>query len=687
MHLSALPRFDKVSNNRSPCISWHSVEFRLCNRVWNDLFPKLQYLRVLSLCYYEISDLPYSIGNLKHLRYLDLTYALIKRLPDSVCSMYNLQTLILYHCRRLVELPEMMGRMISLRYLDIRHSPVEEMPSQMGLLKGLQKLSNCIIGRQSGTLVAELKELSQIDGGLVIQELHNMVDAKDALETDLVSKPYLDELELEWDRDRGDELEYLEVNEDSGVDQNGAEIVLNNLQPHSNLRRLTLYRYDGSRFPDWFGGPVILINMVSLRLWNCDNVLALPPLGQLPSLKHLYIFGLRGIERVDAEFYGTEPSFISLKALSFEDMPKWKEWLCLGGQGGELFPCLKVLHIERCPKLTGNLPTHLPLLKRLVIESCEQLVARLPRVPAILSLTGRSRDIAEWKELPPLLQTLSITNSDSLESLLEEGLLQHNTSLENLTIKFCSFSRLLCRVCLPIKLKFLCVFECGKLEFLLPELFKCHLPSLLYLRIYRGTCNSFLSIPVGNFPRCRFLLIGYLEGLEFLSISTSDGDTPSFGYLCISSCSNLVSICCKNMKAACFQSLILDDCPELIFLAQGLPSSLTSLEIMKGDKFTSQVEFGLQELPSLTSLYISDLPSLRSLDGLKLQLLTSLQKLEICDCPELQSLTVERLPSSLSFLNIHNCPLLEDLCKSWTGEDWTRIAHIPHIVIDDHVLK
>ena len=47
LHLSALPRFDKVSNNRSPCISWHSVEFRLCNRVWNDLFPKLQYLRVL----------------------------------------------------------------------------------------------------------------------------------------------------------------------------------------------------------------------------------------------------------------------------------------------------------------------------------------------------------------------------------------------------------------------------------------------------------------------------------------------------------------------------------------------------------------------------------------------------------------------------------------------------------------
>ena len=686
LHLRTLPRLDKVSENRSPCINAHVVEFHLSDRVWNDLLPKVQYLRVLSLCYYKIPDLPDSIGDLKHLRYLDLTYALIKRLPDSVCSLYSLQTLILYNCQCLVELPKMMSKMISLRHLDIRYSLVEEMPSQMSLLKGLQKLSDYIVGKQSGTRVAELKELSQIGGSLVIQELQNVVDAKDALEANLVGKQYLDELELEWDRDRGDESESLEVNDDSGVDQNGEEIVLSNLQPHSNLKRLTIYRYGGLRFPDWLGGLAILINMVSLRLWNCDNVSALPPLGQLPSLKHLYIFGLRGIEKVGVEFYGNEPSFVSLKALSFEDMPNWKEWLCLGGQGGE-FPRLKRLHIERCPKLIGNLPTHLPILRMLVIEGCEQLVARLPRAPVIRVLWTHSRDISEWKELPPLLQTLSINNVDSLECLLEEGLLQRNTSLEDLTIRNCSFSRRLCRVCLPITLKYLNVEGCEKLEFLLPEFFKCHHPSLRNLIIDDGTCNSFLSIPLGNFPRCRFLMIGGLEGLKFLSVSTSDRDPPSFGILSISRCSNLVSICCKNMKAACFHSLELYDCPELIFPIQGLPSSLTSLEIRSCNKFTSHRKFGLQGLPSLTSLYISDLPNLGSLDGWKLQLLTSLRELEIRDCLELHSLTEEPLPTSLSFLKIHNCPLLEDRCKSRTGEDWPPIAHIPHIVIDDQVLK
>ncbi|KAJ9687394.1 hypothetical protein PVL29_016044 [Vitis rotundifolia] len=730
LNLEVWSRDDKVSKNRYPSGSRLVVELHLSTRVWNDLLMKVQYLRVLSLCYYEITDLSNSIGNLKHLRYLDLTYTPIKRLPESICNLYNLQTLILYHCEWLVELPKMMCKLLSLRHLDIRHSRVKEMPSQMGQLKSLQKLSNYVVGKQSGTRVGELRELSHIGGSLVIQELQNVVDAKDALEANLAGMRYLDELELEWGRDRGDELELegngdsgdeegnddssdelelegnddsgdeegnddssdeleLEQNDDSGVEKNGADMVLNYLQPHSNLKRLTIHMYGGSRFPDWLGGPSIL-NMVSLRLWGCTNVSAFPPLGQLPSLKHLHIWRLQGIERVGAEFYGTDssttkPSFVSLKSLSFQGMRKWKEWLCLGGQGGE-FPRLKELYIERCPKLIGALPNHLPLLTKLEIVQCEQLVAQLPRIPAIRVLTTRSCDISQWKELPPLLQDLEIQNSDSLESLLEEGMLRSNTCLRELTIRNCSFSRPLGRVCLPITLKSLYIELSKKLEFLLPEFFQCHHPFLEWLYISNGTCNSFLSLPLGNFPRGVYLGIHYLEGLEFLSISISDGGLTSFNLLYICGCPNLVSVCCKNLKAACFQSLTLHDCPQLIFPIQGLPSSLTSLTITNCNKLTSQVELGLQGLHSLTSLKISDLPNLRSLDSLELQLLTSLQKLQICNCPKLQSLTEEQLPTNLYVLTIQNCPLLKDRCKFWTGEDWHHIAHIPHIVIDDQVL-
>ena len=168
----------------------------------------------------------------------------------------------------------------------------------------------------------------------------------------------------------------------------------------------------------------------------------------------------------------------------------------------------------------------------------------------------------------------------------------------------------MCRVCLPITLKLLYVQGYKNLKFLLPEFFKCHLPFLLYLHIYEDTCNSFLSFTLGNFPRCCYLKFCFLKGLEFLSILTSDGDLPSLYQLHVCGCPNLTSICFKNMEAACIQPLKLDDYPELIFPIQGLPSSLTSLSIMRCNKFTSQVAFGLQGLPSLTSLKISGLSNL-----------------------------------------------------------------------------
>ncbi|KAL6328726.1 hypothetical protein AAG906_003412 [Vitis piasezkii] len=599
-----------------------------------------------------------------------------------VCNFNNLQTLILSFCGCLVELPVMMSKLIRLRHLDIRHSEVKEVPSQLGQLKSLQKLTNYRVGKKSGTRVGELRELSHIGGILRIKELQNVVDGRDASEANLVGKQYLNDLRLEW-------------NDDDGVDQNGADLVLNNLLPHSNLKRLTIQGYGGLRFPDWLGGPAMLmINMVSLRLWRCKNVSAFPPLGQLPSLKHLYISGAEEVERVGAEFYGTDssstkPSFVSLKALSFQYMPKWKEWLCLGGQGGE-FPRLKELYIQYCPKLIGDLPDHLPLLTKLEIEQCERLVAPLPRVPAIRELTTRNSggvflrspdrdfmrleslitsDISQWKELPPVLQKLSIENADCLESLLEEEILQSNTCLQDLTITKCSFSRTLRRVCLPITLKSLRIYESKNLELLLPEFFKCHFSLLETLDIRDSTCNS-LCFPLSIFPSAQFLTIFHQR--------------------------------LRESQVAVAQRCMLS----------GLPSNLTSLSITNCEKFRSQMELGLQGLTSLrrfsisskcedlelfpkecllpstlTSLEISDLPNLRSLDSKGLQLLTTLQKLKISYCPKLQSLTEEGLPTSLSFLTIENCPLLKDRCKFGTGEEWHHIAHIPHILIDDQLFS
>uniref|UniRef100_F6HK64 R13L1/DRL21-like LRR repeat region domain-containing protein n=1 Tax=Vitis vinifera TaxID=29760 RepID=F6HK64_VITVI len=250
-----------------------------------------------------------------------------------------------------------------------------EMPSHISTLKSLQKLSNFIVGQKGGSRIGELGELSDIGGRLEISEMQNVECARDALRANMKDKRHLDELSLAW-RDEGT----------NDVIQSG---VLNNLQPHPNLKQLTIAGYPGVAFPDWIGGGSSLSNLVTLLLWTCENCSSLPPLGQLPSLKHLSISGLKGVERVGREFYGdasssiaSKPSFPFLQTLRFDRMDNWEQWLCCGCE----FHRLQELYIKKCPKLTGKLPEELPSLKKLEIDGCRGLLVASLQVPAIREL-------------------------------------------------------------------------------------------------------------------------------------------------------------------------------------------------------------------------------------------------------------------------------------------------------------
>ncbi|RVW24514.1 putative disease resistance protein [Vitis vinifera] len=527
------------------------------------------------------------------------------------------------------------------------------MPDHIGQLRNLQELSRFIVGQTSGRRIGELRGLSEIRGRLHISELQNVVCGMDALEANLKDKKYVDDLVLEW-------------KSNSDVLQNGIDIV-NNLQPHENVKRLTVDSYGGTRFPD---------------------------------CKALHIPGNS----------------------RFEKMRQWKEWVSFRGGEGGAFPHLQVLCIRHCPNLTGELPCELPSLTTLQICGCQQLVASVPRVSAIrelkilncgqvlfgsppydfthLQTSGiEISNISQWKELPQGLRGLTILKCVSAEC------------------------------CLPTSLKSLRITTCRRLHFLLPEFLKCDHPLLERLRIEGGYCRSISAFSFGVFPKLTRLEIYGIEGLESLSISISEGSLPALDILLIHTCYDLVSIefptfeltryeiiHCKKLKSlmcslGSFEKLILRDCPLLLFPVGGSVFSINSLRIDNCDKLTPQVEWGLQGLASLaqvsirggcqdlvsfpkegllpstlTSLVIESLPNLKSLDGKGLQLLTSLKKLCINDCQNLQSLPKEGLPTSISFLKISNCPLLKNRCQFWKGEDWQHIAHIPRIVVDDQVL-
>ncbi|XP_057498846.1 putative disease resistance RPP13-like protein 1 [Actinidia eriantha] len=206
------------------------------NRVLDDILSTLRCSRMLSLSWYKIMELPTSIGNLIHLRYLDLSRTNIKQLPKIICTFYNLQTLLLSNCSFLTTLPKDIGKLVCLRYLAINGTNLTEMPMQMGRLRGLQHLTNFVVGKCSGSGINELKEFHHLHGKLSLSSLQNVIGGKDAFEANLKEKKQLEELVLKWGNTTDDSHNEREV--------------LEKLQPHTNLNCLTIENYGGTRFPD-----------------------------------------------------------------------------------------------------------------------------------------------------------------------------------------------------------------------------------------------------------------------------------------------------------------------------------------------------------------------------------------------------------------------------------------------------
>jgi len=482
------------------------------------LLPMIKTLRVLIISHHaNITKLPYSIGKFIHLRYLNISCTWIERLPDSICKLCNLQILNLSSCWNLVALPKDMHKLVNLRHLDISGTNnMKEMPRYLGRLKCLQTLTKFIVGKHSGFGIEELGKLTNLrDGTLSILNLQNVgspMDAKDAKY--LRDRKYLKELVLEW---KVDDTHALESH----------LIVLESLQPHSNLRSLFINGYGGKSFPDWVGHPSFS-NISSLHLNNCKFCCSLPPLGQLPSLQDLSIVGLNGVVTVGHDFYGIGSSsmqpFGALKVISFKNMLNWEEWVSFDpGNECEAFPSLRnliihdcpnfasflkeglfapnleefqitkcrslqslpdkmhillpsleELHIEDCPEVEsfpeGGLPSNLNTIS---ISNCDKLFARrlrwdLQNLPSVrrFQVVGQSEDVESFPDeglLPATLSHLHIEGFPNLKSLDKKGL-QHLTALEELKIWNCPKLQCMPEDGLPASLTTLNISSCPLLE-------------------------------------------------------------------------------------------------------------------------------------------------------------------------------------------------------------------------------
>ncbi|KAL5547550.1 hypothetical protein UlMin_002781 [Ulmus minor] len=191
-----------------------------------------------------------------------------------------------------------------------------------------------------------------------------------------------------------------------------------------------------------------------------------------------------------------------------------------------------------------------------------------------------------------------------------------------------------------------------------------------------------------------------------LIVGLPDCPLPSLKEVYISGCDEMVAV----SVSPSLESISVDSCPKLeSLLEMGLASNLKVLKIYYCEKlWQDRMNWDLQRLSSLQSLYLNgivdlfpeegllpttltslaifDSENLKGLNGRAFQHLTSLQRLSIAYCNELECLPEEGLPLSLSHLDIYECRLLKQRCQRETGEDWPKIQHIPNITIDDQAI-
>ncbi|RVW90974.1 Retrovirus-related Pol polyprotein from transposon TNT 1-94 [Vitis vinifera] len=206
------------------------------------------------------------------------------------------------------------------------------------------------------------------------------------------------------------------------------------------------------------------------------------------------------------------------------------------------------------------------------------------------------------------------------------------------------------KVGLPTTLRSLSISDFSRVDVLLPELFRCHHPVLENLSINGGTCDSLsLSFSILDiFPRRGIISQGV--SAAFFLTHLSIGNLP-----------NLKSLDSRGLQQlTSLLQLHIGNCPELQF-------SIGSV---------------LQRLISLKELRIWLCRRLQSLTEAGLHHLTTLETLRISGCPKVQYLTKERLPDSLSYLFVYDCPSLEQRCQFEKGQEWRYISHIPKILIN-----
>ncbi|MQL82257.1 hypothetical protein Taro_014727 [Colocasia esculenta] len=626
----------------------------------SDSYTRMEHLRVLDLGGVGPHRLPESIAHLKHLRYLRISN-LIGELPEFVGSMHHLQTLDL---EGPYQLPNSMSNLHNLRHIKLG-SDVIEYPVGIGKLTDLQTLPGFRVSpKHNCAKLGELKDMNNIRGKFAIKGLENLDSVNEAKKACLDKKRNILYLRLERDH----KSDSLPIDEE----------VLESLKPSVKLRSLKISGFKGPSYPYWLG-DLSFSRLHTIKLEHCGNWASLPPLGQLPSLKSLYISEAGAVKYIGNDFFSG--GFLQLEELTLEDMYNWKSWC--GAQEGDC-PKLKNLSISRCENLESLSLINVGAIEVLSISECPEL-RFLPGDSLELSHLQRVRTIT----IKGIYQVGCIDTSHfSMAAPLED---QPRLYLEDVgqreaeyVLGMCSsICRLTVRRCwnltsLPLgnlsALEYVEIIECPQLWItsVYPQLQQLPSVKLEALFLLNEFSHIIHRLAITRCANLTSLPLMELTALKYLEISECNQLQLSSGSLQLPQSSSMLEMKIESIRGAeyvhsllqCSKCEILPPLGQLCSLKELYVKEASSLESFMQDygdmseKVWPETQTHVA-FPKLKKLEFHDMPVWKEWLGAREGDFPRLCKLILKHCPKLRALP--HLPPSLEKLELEACDELTSL--------------------------
>ncbi|XP_020595738.1 LOW QUALITY PROTEIN: disease resistance protein RGA2-like [Phalaenopsis equestris] len=631
--------------------------------VLGEIFKASRSIRLLYIHALDLKMMPEAIKYLIHLRYLWLEFNLL-RLPRSLSSLSIAIHVCDFFPRIILShdfLPRDMNNLFNLHYLQL---PWDHFPGLYGIgkLNSLEELDGFYVKKEEGYRIGELEYMNKLHQ-LRIKHVENVKEPKEACSAKLCDKKNLTDLSLEW----GDAPYFRR--ERKILDPNLDEKVLDNLQPHNTLKKLSINAYMDAGSAIWMNKAHLISNLECIELDKCLEWETLPPFGQLPFLKSLYLHNMPKIKRLDSKFYGNDEDrvFPSLDVLRIEKLEAMEAWFDAAPTTYDcLFPCLTELYLKDCPNLQ-ELPSLPPKLKKLKIDNIGWKALNWQR--------GTGNSCSTSKSIP--LETLKVLRCPNIRSLPLAEETARLAALRKLTIVDCRNL---------ISLRGLQGVEANENHELILNKLVISSPSVLQMVPLRSlTSLQKLEIKDNND------LVSFPVEAEqwFLQVSSSLHE------LNFESLKSLESLPTTLSSLSSLKILYVHEVPQLKLLPT-IPISLVNLHLSFLESLQclqplshsslKHLYLGmipLRNLPDLpSSLYRLSLHDLEKLDCLPscLYNLSSLRTLFIHNVPLLWEL--QHLPPSLEELSVCGCqPAFKKRYQKLAGSDWHKISYISKILI------